>query len=133
MLQILQVNLGAVMQICQAVLPRMRAQRAGQIVTSGSDLARQPLANMAAYAASKHGLLGFSHSLLREVKDDGIRVSLINPGIIDTAFGGAEEGSRDPAASLHPTTLARLILDAVLQPRNMVVDELTVHPLGQAF
>lgn len=133
LLAILQVNLGAVMQICHAVLPRMRAQRAGQIVNIGSDLARRPLANMAAYTASKHGLAGFSHSLLREVKDEGIKVSLINPGIIDTGFGGGTEGSRDPAASLHPATLARLILDAVLQPGSVVVDELTVHPAGQDF
>jgi 3-oxoacyl-[acyl-carrier protein] reductase len=133
LLAILQVNLGAVMQICHAVLPRMRAQRAGHIVNIGSDLARRPLANMAAYVASKHGLAGFSHSLLREVKDEGIKVSLINPGIIDTGFGGGHEGSRDPAASLHPAALARLILDAVLQPGSVVVDELTVHPAGQDF
>ena len=133
LLSILQINLGAVMQICHAVLPRMRAQGAGHIVNIGSDLARRPLANMAAYVASKHGLAGFSHSLLREVKDAGIKVSLVNPGIIDTGFGGGSEGSRDPAASLHPATLARLILDAVLQPGSVVVDELTVHPLGQDF
>lgn len=133
LLAILQVNLGAVMQICHAVLPRMRAQRAGHIVNIGSDLARRPLANMAAYVASKHGLAGFSHSLLREVKDAGIKVSLVNPGIIDTGFGGGSEGSRDPAASLHPAALARLILDAVLQPGSVVVDELTVHPAGQDF
>ncbi len=130
---ILQVNLGAVMQICHAVLPRMRAQGAGYIVNIGSDLARRPLANMAAYVASKHGLAGFSHSLLREVKDAGIKVSLVNPGIIDTGFGGGIEGSRDPAASLHPAALARLILDSVLQPGSVLVDELTVHPLGQEF
>ena len=133
LLAILQVNLGAVLQICHAVLPRMRAQRAGHIVNIGSDLARRPLANMAAYVASKHGLAGFSHSLLREVKDAGIKVSLVNPGIIDTGFGGGSEGSRDPAASLHPAALGRLILDAVLQPGSVVVDELTVHPAGQDF
>ena len=80
-LQVLQVNLGAVIQICHAVLPRMLQQRAGHIVNIGSDLARRPLANMAVYAAAKHGLAGFSHSLLREVKGAGIKVSLINPTV----------------------------------------------------
>ena len=91
------------------------------------------IAGASVYAASKHGLAGFSQSLLREVKDAGIKVSLVNPGIIDTGFGGGIEGSRDPAASLHPAALARLILDSVLQPGSVLVDELTVHPLGQEF
>jgi short-subunit dehydrogenase len=88
---------------------------------------------MAVYAASKHGLAGFSHSLLREVKGAGIKVSLINPGIIDTDFGGAAEGSRDASWSLRPAQLADLIVQVIEQPGSTLVDELTVHPLGQDF
>lgn len=130
-LDILQVNLGAVIQVCHAVLPGMLAQGRGHIVNIGSDLGRRPLANMAVYSASKHGLAGFSHSLLREVKDRGIKVTLINPGIIDTDFGGGSEGSRDPAASLQPAQLANLIAAMIEAPGSMLVDELSVHPLGQ--
>jgi short-subunit dehydrogenase len=133
LLGIIQVNLTAAMQVCHAVLPRLIAQGYGHIVNVGSDLGRRPLANMAAYVASKHGLTGFSHSLLREVKGAGIKVSLINPGIIDTGFGGGTEGTRDPAGSLHPADLARLILQVIEQPGSTLVDELSVHPLGQDF
>jgi len=133
LVDIIQVNLTAVIQICHAVLPKLLAQRSGHIVNIGSDLARRPLANMAAYAASKHGLAGFSHSLLREVKDARVKVSLINPGIIDTDFGGAAEGSRDEAWSLRPAQLAELIVQLIEQPGSLLVDELTVHPLGQDF
>ena len=132
-LEILHVNLGAVIQICHAVLPKMLAQGHGHIVNIGSDLGRRPLANMAVYSASKHGLTGFSHSLLREVKGRGIKVSLINPGIIDTDFGGGSEGSRDPAASLQPARLAELIVQLIEAPGSMLVDEASVHPLGQEF
>lgn len=132
LLAVLQVNLGAVMQICHALLPRLRAQRRGHIVAIGSDLARRPLANMAAYVASKHGLAGFLHSLLREVKDEGIRVSLINPGIIDTGFGGGREGDRAGPGALDPAALAALVLAVVDQPDGVLIDELTVHPPGQA-
>jgi short-subunit dehydrogenase len=131
LLRILQVNLGAVMQVCHVVLPHLRARGGGQIVNIGSDLARRPLANMAAYAASKHGLLGFSLSLLREAKADGIRVSLVNPGIVDTDFGGGSEGSRDPRASLRPAELARQVIAILDAPAGMVIDEITLHPLGQ--
>ncbi len=130
---ILQVNLTAAIQACHAVLPRLLAQRSGHIVNIASDLGRRPLANMAVYAASKHGLVGFSHSLLREVKSSGVKVSLVNPGIIDTDFGGASEGSREEAWSLRPKLLAHLIVQIIEQPGSVVVDELSVHPLGQDF
>jgi short-subunit dehydrogenase len=131
LLRILQVNLGAVMQICHVLLPHLRARGGGQIVNIGSDLGRRPLANMAAYVASKHGLLGFSLSLLREAKGDGIRVSLVNPGIIDTDFGGGTEGSRDPHGSLRPAAVARQVLAILDAPPELVIDEITLHPLGQ--
>ncbi|MGQ0798774.1 MAG: SDR family oxidoreductase [Pseudomarimonas sp.] len=129
---IIQINLTASIQLCHAVLPGMLQRRRGHIVNIGSDLGRRPLANMAAYVASKHGLTGFSHSLLREVKDAGVRVSLINPGIIDTDFGGGAEGSRDPHGSLHPDALAGLVMQVIEQSGSMVVDEVSVHPLGQS-
>ena len=131
LLQILQVNLGAVMQVCHAVLPRLVRQGHGHVINVGSDLGRRPLANMAAYVASKHGLAGFTHSLLREVKDRGVRVTLVNPGLIDTGFNGGTEASGEGRESLRPEQLAALILQVIDQPAGLVVDEVTVHPLGQ--
>jgi short-subunit dehydrogenase len=131
-LQILQVNLGAVMQVCHAVLPRLLKQGRGHVINVGSDLGRRPLANMAAYVASKHGLAGFTHSLLREVKAHGVRVTLVNPGLIDTGFNGGTEDSGDGHGSLAPAALAALVLQVIDQPPGIVVDELTVHPLGQS-
>lgn len=131
LLDVLQVNLGAVLQACRVLVPHMLARGQGQVVNIGSDLGRRPLANMAAYVASKHGLTGFSHSLLREVKDRGIRVSLVNPGMIDTGFGGGTEAGSDDAKRLAPARLAAIVLQLITQPATLVVDELTVHPLGQ--
>lgn len=130
--RLVQVNLVAPMLLSRAVLPRLIAQGRGDIVNIGSDLGRRPLANMAPYVASKHGLAGFSHSLLREVKGSGVRVSLLQPGLIDTAFGGGEEGTGDSVGSLAVATLARLVLQLIDAPPGLVIDELTVHPLGQS-
>lgn len=132
LLRILQVNLGAVMQACRALLPHLLAQGGGQIINIGSDLARRPLANMAAYVASKHGLAGFSHSLLREVKDRGVRVGLVNPGIIDTGFGGGGEDGPGSDGRLSPAQLAAVVMHLVDAPAGLVLDEVTVHPVAQA-
>ena len=127
------VNLLAPMLLAQAVLPGMLARRRGMIVNIASDLARRPLANMAPYVASKFGLLGFSGSLLREAKAHGIKVSAVLPGIIDTAFNGAREGSKEESWALRAQALAVQVVALFGLPENVVIDELTIHPLHQDF
>lgn len=128
-----QLNLLAPMLLARAALPGMLSRRCGYIVNIASDLARRPLAKMAPYVASKHGLLGFSASLLREVKGGGVKVSAVLPGIIDTAFNGAQEGSKDDTWALRPDALAAQIVALFALPENVVIDELTIHPLHQEF
>ena len=127
------LNLLAPMLLAQAVLPGMVARRRGMIVNIASDLARRPLANMAPYVASKFGLLGFSGSLLREAKAHGIKVSAVLPGIIDTAFNGAREGSKEESWALRAQALAAQVVALFGLPENVVIDELTIHPLHQDF
>lgn len=127
------LNLLAPMLLSRAVLPGMVLRRRGLIVNIASDLARRPLANMAPYVATKYGLLGFSGSLLREAKANGIQVSAVLPGIIDTAFNGAQEGSKDEAWALRPGALAAQVAGLFELPENVVIDELVIHPLHQDF
>lgn len=127
------LNLVAPMLLAQAALPGMVARRRGLIVNIASDLARRPLANMAPYVASKHGLLGFSGSLLREAKAHGVKVSTVLPGIIDTAFNGALEGSKEETWALRASALADQVLTLFSLPANVVIDELTIHPMQQDF
>lgn len=131
--QQIQVNFVALVELCHAVLGGMRSRRQGHILNIASDLARRPLAKMAVYSAAKHAVAGFSQSLLREVKSDGIKVSLINPGIMDTFFGGGQEGSRDESWALRPEVVAKILLDLLRQPGNTLIDELSLHPLQQDF
>jgi len=74
---------GAVRCIRQ-VLPAMRQRRAGCIIKITSIAGRMALFAQSAYAASKFALEGFSEALAQEVKGFGIRVALVEPGIIDT-------------------------------------------------
>lgn len=125
------LNLTAPMLLARALVPAMLARRRGMVVNVASDLARRYLANMAPYVASKFGLLGFSGSLLREVKDHGLKVTTVLPGIIDTAFGGGAEGSRDTRGALSPAAVAAQIADLLELPDNVLLDEVTIHPLQQ--
>jgi 3-oxoacyl-[acyl-carrier protein] reductase len=127
------LNLTAPMLLCHALVPAMAARGGGYVINVASDLARRYLANMAPYVATKFGLLGFSGSLQREFKSQGVKVTTVMPGIIDTAFGGAKEGSREPTWSLHPTELAERIAALLDVSEHVVIDELTIHPLHQDF
>jgi short-subunit dehydrogenase len=127
------VNITAPMLLSQALLPSMIAAKRGMIVNVASDLSRRYLANMAPYVASKHALLGFSGSLLREVKQHGIKVCSVLPGIIDTAFNGATEGSKEETWALRPEVLAARIAELLELPEHVIVDEMVIHPLQQDF
>jgi len=131
--QTIDVNLKGTIYVTRCVLPSMLASGYGQIVNIASDLGRRVLPKMAPYVASKFGVVGFAGSLLREVKGRGVRVMTLTPGIVDTYFAGGTEGSRDQAWSLTPQFVADLVVQMLEMPRGWVLDEISVHALGQDF
>ncbi|MGD9481316.1 SDR family oxidoreductase [Shinella sp. G-2] len=87
--RVFDTNTFGVMAMCQAVIPQMRARRAGTIVnvTSSVTLASFPLA--APYKASKQAIEGFSEALAEELAFFGIRVKIVEPGYAPTTrFAG---------------------------------------------
>jgi NAD(P)-dependent dehydrogenase (short-subunit alcohol dehydrogenase family) len=131
-LETIAVNLTGLVLCSRAALPDMLEAGRGLILNVGSDLSRRFNTGMAVYTATKFGVLGFSGSLLREVKDRGVKVCAILPGVIDTGFGGfAPEGSRGASEGLPARELAEQIVAFLDHPEHLVVDELVVHPVGQ--
>jgi NADP-dependent 3-hydroxy acid dehydrogenase YdfG len=131
--QTIKVNLMGTMYMTHAVLPSMIERGSGHIINVASDVGRRAIANMAPYVAAKHAVVGFSGSIMREVRESGVKVTVILPGIIDTYFGGNTEGSRNENWALRPEHTAGVLLDIARQPGNVVLDEVTIHPLGQDF
>jgi short-subunit dehydrogenase len=127
------VNVRGVIHMTHAVLPDMMTRGEGQIINIASDLARRYLPNMAVYVGSKHAVIGFGGSLLREVKARNVKVTTITPGIIDTFFGGGSEGTRDPSWALEPHRVADFIWAVLNLPDSWVADEIAIHPLHQEF
>jgi short-subunit dehydrogenase len=129
----INVNLTALMLCTKEALPAMIELRRGLIINVASDLSRRYLPQMAPYVASKFGVLGFAGSVLREVKQHGVKVCTVMPGIIDTNFNDSQEGTREETWALPPAVLAERIASLLDQPEHLVIDELVIHPMQQDF
>jgi NADP-dependent 3-hydroxy acid dehydrogenase YdfG len=127
----LEVNLTAPFAFVRAFLPRMRAQRAGHVVTIGSIADRNVFPGNAAYAASKHGLRAFHEVLRAELRGTGVRASLVSPGPVDTDLWDVVDPDNQPGFTprsqmLAPDDVADAVLYALSAPASVNVDELRI-------
>jgi 3-oxoacyl-[acyl-carrier protein] reductase len=122
-------NLRGLFLTTRAVLPGMRSRRRGTIVNVASLAGRNGFAGGTAYAASKHGVLGFSRSLMLEVRKDGIRVVAVCPGSVDTGMLRDQPMlSSEPRRILRPEDVAETIVHAIRLPERAMVSELDIRP-----
>jgi 3-oxoacyl-[acyl-carrier protein] reductase len=128
----LSTNLTGVFLCSRSVVPGMRAAGGGAIIAIGSGAGKQGYATLAAYSASKFGLIGFMESLAAEVGADGIKVSTIHPGSILTSFGGrsveeklANKGDRK---YIEPEDVADAVLCLLGQPDHAWTQEMNLWP-----
>lgn len=83
---IFDTNFFGVIRMIRAVLPHMRQRGSGRIINISSVLGFVPMPYMALYSATKHAVEGYSESLDQELRTQGIRVSLVEPAYIKSAF-----------------------------------------------
>ena len=97
-----ETNLFGAMRMIRAVLPHMRERGSGRIVNVSSFVGLIPVPFMALYAASKHALEGYSESVDHEVREHGVRVLLVEPGMTKTTFdANLAEGDEPLALYAH--------------------------------
>ena len=122
-------NLRGLFLMTRAVLPPMRARGRGDIVNVASLSARSGFAGGAAYAASKHGVLGFGRSLMLELRKEGIRVITICPGSVATGMLRDQPMLKaDPERILQPDDVAEAILHTLRLPDRALVSEVDLRP-----
>jgi short-subunit dehydrogenase len=113
--ELVRVNLLAPMLLTRALLPGMLERGAGAIVNVASVAGHVGVRKEAVYAATKAGILTFSESLRQELAGTPVRVSLVSPGVIATAFferRGVPYARRRPRP-IPPERVAEAILDAI--------------------
>ncbi len=130
--QLFETNFFGVLRVSQAVLPIMREQGYGRIANVGSVVGFVPAPYQGIYAASKHALEGYSESLDHEVRQFGIRVSVIEPGFTRTSISQNSQVAGRPIEAYasernrvlgvlresfvkgaDPMTVAAVVLDAL--------------------
>lgn len=136
----LRVNLLGVMVSSRAALAAMRRQKSGHIVNVSSVSGRFAGPSQAGYNASKWGLNGFSEALRREAHGDGIKVTLIEPGVVATELTDhipheptktRYEGNIAKMEMLQSVDIAEAIRYVVTQPRRVSINEVLIRPLDQ--
>lgn len=129
--RLLDCNLTGAFACTKAVLPAMRAARNGLIVYLSSACVQFPDLSGVAYQASKHGLVGLAHGTRVEEKSNGIRTSVIFPGLCDTEIL-AQRPVATPREILDQSLAPEDVADAVLflagLPARAVVPELQLLP-----
>ncbi|HEY8105331.1 MAG TPA: SDR family oxidoreductase [Gemmatimonadales bacterium] len=122
-------NLRSLFLVTREVLPEMRRRRQGTIINVASLAGRNGFVGGTAYTASKHAVLGFSRSLMLEVRRDNVRVVAICPGSVGTAMLRDQPLLKvDPAKILRPEDVAAPILHALELPDRALVSELDIRP-----
>jgi 3-oxoacyl-[acyl-carrier protein] reductase len=85
--QVFQLNVGSMTEMCNAVVPSMRARGSGAVINVGSVAAVSGGGPGAAlYAATKGAVTSYTRALAKEVAADGVRVNCLSPGVIGTPF-----------------------------------------------
>ena len=121
-------NLFGAAATARLTLPEL-VKTKGHFLVTGSVLGRvTSIRNL--YAATKWGVTGMAQAIRNEAAGLGVRVTLVEPGIVDTPFW---DGLQKPAApELHSEDVARAVFFALGQPPHVDVSEIIIRPTGQA-
>jgi 3-oxoacyl-[acyl-carrier protein] reductase len=126
----LDTNLKGVFLVSRAVVPHMIRRGGGDIVNVSSLAGRSVFAGGGLYCASKWALQGLSGCMAEELREHGIRVSIVCPGSVATEFAG--RGPKDPTKVLTADDVAHAVAMIVTQGPQSFLSEVQLRPLRKA-
>ena len=121
-LQMIRLNIGAVVEVTHKFLGPMRERKRGTIINVASTAGFQAVPYMATYAATKAFVLSFSEALWDENRLHGVHVMALCPGVTETNFFEASEIERPPMRTVHtPEEVVETALDALARQKSTVI------------
>jgi 3-hydroxy acid dehydrogenase / malonic semialdehyde reductase len=135
---VLHTNVDGLVRMTRLCLPHLRD--GGHIVNMGSIAGRQAYENAALYVTSKFAVRGFTYALREDLLGRPIRITTVDPGLVETDFSLVRfRGDADKARAVYtgvdamsPDDVAECILFALTRPPHVNVDELVVKALAQS-
>lgn len=119
------VNFNALFHVTRAVLPGMTKRGRGHVVVIGSIASRSAFVGGTCYAGTKHAALAFVECLNLEVRDRGVKVSIVNPGSVATEFSTRN----DPSWMLSAEEVAESVAHVIDTPPDVLVHSLEIRAL----
>lgn len=121
-LEMIQLNISAIVALTHRFLEPMRERRRGTIINVASTAGFQAVPYMATYAATKAFVLSFSEALWEENRLHGIHVMALCPGVTDTNFFDASQIERPPLRTIHtPEEVVETALRALHRNKSTVI------------
>ena len=135
---VLETNVNALIRMTRLALPHFAD--GGHIVLIGSVAGRQAYPNGALYVTSKFAVRGFAYALREDLLGRPIRITTVDPGLVETDFsrvrfrGDEEQASAvyEGVEAMKPEDIAECILFTLTRPQHVNVDELVVKALAQS-
>jgi len=133
--EFLNVNLVAHIVLCRHMVSGMKKLGQGDIIIVGSEAALIGKRKATLYSAAKFGMRGFAQSLRDEVGSSGLRVCLINPGMVRSAFFDDLdfEPGNSPENAIEPEDIAKVIVETVGARKGTVIDEVNLSPVSKVI
>jgi 3-hydroxy acid dehydrogenase/malonic semialdehyde reductase len=127
---LIDLNLTSPIYLVRTLIPGMKQRATGDIIFMGSESARAGGKRGAVYSAAKFGLRGVAQSLRQECAASGVRVSIVNPGMVKTAFfdGLDFQPGDEPENYILPEDVARAVLTILEARSGTVFDEINLSP-----
>jgi 3-oxoacyl-[acyl-carrier protein] reductase len=125
--RMVDVNFNALYDVTRLLLPGMIARRSGHIVMIGSISGRSAFVGGTCYAATKHAVMAFTECLMLEVRDAGVKVSVVNPGSVATEF--SPKG--DTSWMLAPEEVAEAVAQVLATPPDVLIHRVEIRALSK--
>lgn len=138
--EMIDTNVKGLLYVTHAVLPGMIERKSGHIINIGSIAGHEAYPKGAVYCATKHAVDAITRSLRMDTVDKNIKVSTIDPGLVETnfskiRFGGDEEKAKNIYKGLEPLTgddIADAVVYCASRPAHVNIAEITLLASRQA-